>query len=118
MSAAAELTGAHMKYLAVIYEVSCAGNTVSCAEVARRLGVTRPSVSRMLDVLNEKGMTTKERYGKIALTEEGLRVAQRVKERTVHIAQLLSAGLHLNYRESMAAASAVAQTLPDRILSE
>lgn len=103
-----------MKYLAVIYEVSCAGNTVSCAEVARRLGVTRPSVSRMLDVFNEKGMTTKERYGKIALTEEGL----RVKERTVHIARLLSAGLHLNHRESMAAASAVAQTLPDRILSE
>lgn len=116
MSAAVELSGAHVKYLTAIYEVSCAERTVSCAEVARRLGVSRPSVTRMLDVLNEKGMTTKARYGKIALTQEGLRVAKHVEERTAHIAQLLRTELHLCYSESMAAANAVAATLPGRVL--
>lgn len=109
MSAAVELSGTHVKYLTAIYEVSC-------AEVARRLGVSRPSVTRMLDVFNEKGMTTKARYGKIALTQEGLRVAKHVEERTAHIAQLLRTELHLSYSESMAAANAVAATLPGRVL--
>ena len=118
MSAASELSGAHVKYLTVIYEASCAEHTVSCVEVARRLGVSRPSVSRMLDVLNEKGMTTKARYGKIELTEEGLRVAKHVMERTGHIAQILRAELHLSYGESMAAANAVAAALPGRVLPE
>lgn len=118
MSAAVELSGTHVKYLTAIYEVSCAERTVSCAEVARRLGVSRPSVTRMLDVFNEKGMTTKARYGKIELTEEGLRVAMHVMERTGHIAQILRAELHLSYGESMAAANAVAAALPGRVLPE
>lgn len=115
-AAMTELSGAHVKYLTAIYEMSRAGQSVSSADVARLLNVSRPSVTRMLMVLNDKGMTSKARYGKIALTEEGLRVARQVENRTGRIALLLRKEMNLTHGEAMAAANAVAAALPERIL--
>ena len=63
MSAALELTGTHVKYLLVIYEIGQAGQSVSSADVAKRLEVSRPSVTRMLNVLTEKGLTPRRACG-------------------------------------------------------
>ena len=89
MSAALELTGTHVKYLLVIYEIGQAGQSVSSADVAKRLEVSRPSVTRMLNVLTEKGLTEKARYGKIALTPAGERVAERCVCQIERMARLL-----------------------------
>ena len=62
-----ELSQAHLRYLLAIGELSQGKAAVSSTQVARVLQVSRPSVTRMLAVLAEKDLVTKERYGKIIL---------------------------------------------------
>ena len=115
MSAALELTGTHVKYLLVIYEIGQAGQSVSSADVAKRLEVSRPSVTRMLNVLTEKGLTEKARYGKIALTPAGERVAERCVCQIERMARLLpQTGLRLSPSELLRPAAAMAGALPAR----
>ena len=63
-----ELSSAHLRYLLAIGQLSQGTGAVSSAQVARALQVSRPSVTRMLAILAEKDLVTKERYGKITLT--------------------------------------------------
>ena len=96
-----ELSQAHLRYLLAIGELSQGKAAVSSTQVARVLQVSRPSVTRMLAVLAEKDLVTKERYGKITLTETGAALAHSlfpshlsISEQTVEIAPayLYSAG--------------------------
>lgn len=63
------------KYLFTICKLSIDGNEVQSSDVARYLQVKRPSVSKMLKVLSSDGLIEKECYGKIALTSQGLKIA-------------------------------------------
>lgn len=114
----AGLSGTHVRYLAAIHRLSRGGKAVSSAEVARELQVSRPSVTRMLEVLNEKGVTEKARYGKIGLTAEGRRIAECIQQHTDRIAQLLAGNMGLTPAEAVTAAEAVAAALPERVLPE
>ena len=64
-----ELTPAHLRYLLAIYEVSQTHLDISSRSIAEKLGVTKPSVVRVLNLLMERGMIVKEYYGKIYLTD-------------------------------------------------
>ena len=60
-----QLTAAHLRYLLAIYEVSRTHLDISSRSIAEKLGVTKPSVVRILNLLMEQGMIVKEYYGKI-----------------------------------------------------
>ena len=60
-----ELTSAHLRYLLAIYEVSQTHLDISSRSIAEKLGVTKPSVVRIMNLLMEHGMIVKEHYGKI-----------------------------------------------------
>ena len=75
-----ELTSAHLRYLLAIYEVSQTHLDISSRSIAEKLGVTKPSVVRVLNLLMERGMIVKEYYGKIYLTDRGIFVAREVKK--------------------------------------
>ena len=75
-----ELTPAHLRYLLAIYEVSQTHLDISSRSIAEKLGVTKPSVVRVLNLLMERGMIVKEYYGKIYLTSRGIFVAREVKK--------------------------------------
>ena len=64
-----ELTSAHLRYLLAIYEISRTHLDISSRSVAEKLGVTKPSVVRILNLLMERGMIVKEHYGKIYRTD-------------------------------------------------
>ena len=85
-----ELSQAHLRYLLAIGELSQGKAAVSSTQVARVLQVSRPSVTRMLAVLAEKDLVTKERYGKITLTETG---AALDREETAAVAGALASAL-------------------------
>ena len=55
--------------------------TSASRSIAEKLGVTKPSVVRVLNLLMERGMIVKEYYGKIYLTDRGIFVAREVKKR-------------------------------------
>lgn len=71
-----KLPDTHLHYLHVIYELSKGTSAVRSACVAERMGVSRPSVARMLGVLAQEGLIGKEPYGRISLTDEGLYTAR------------------------------------------
>ena len=76
-----ELTSAHLRYLLAIYEVSRTHLDISSRSIAEKLGVTKPSVVRIMNLLMERGMIVKEHYGKIYMTDRGIWVANRCMRR-------------------------------------
>ena len=110
-----ELSSAHLRYLLAIGQLSQGTGAVSSAQVARALQVSRPSVTRMLAILAEKDLVTKERYGKIALTERGAVLARRQEDYVRSLVRQIPAlGLDLTDQEAEEAALALAAVLPPR----
>lgn len=68
-------------YLELILDISKTQKEVRSIDIARRLGVSRASVSKALGVLREAGMVEPAYYGKVVLTEEGIKRASEVRKR-------------------------------------
>lgn len=110
-----DLTSAHLRYLLTIYQLSQAQPEVRSASVAEALGVSRPSVARMLAILSEKELVTKEYYGRVTLTDQGAALARQQMEYVRCLALRLSAlGLDLTAQEAEEAALALVEVLPSR----
>ena len=103
-----ELTPAHLRYLLAIYEVSQTHLDISSRSIAEKLGVTKPSVVRIMNLLMEHGMIVKEHYGKIYMTDRGIWVAKQVDP---------PVGEPLSEEERFAAALAMTSALPERIFT-
>lgn len=70
------LTAANIRYLLVINELDKNdGVGVRSVDIARQLGVKKPSVHTMINTLCEKGFAAKEKYEEIHLTPEGRKLA-------------------------------------------
>lgn len=72
-----KLTGANIKYLLALHELGTDGKGIRCVDVAGRLGVRKPSVHTMMSTLSELGLTVKERYGTVRLTDTGSYLASQ-----------------------------------------
>ena len=71
------MPGAFERYLEAIYETGeCAGGEVRVKDIAASLGVSRPSVSEMVDRLVENQLVTHDKYQHIKLTAKGRRIAK------------------------------------------
>ncbi|MCR5316627.1 MAG: metal-dependent transcriptional regulator [Treponema sp.] len=58
-------------------------------DVARRLNVSKPSVSRAMSILEEKGYVFVGKIGSLELTEEGKRLADEIYARHVLLTRFL-----------------------------
>ena len=65
-----ELTSAHLRYLLAIYEVSRTHLDISSRSIAEKLGVTKPSVVRIMNCF----------FGHIILSFHISEIAQRKRE--------------------------------------
>ena len=111
-----QLTAAHLRYLLAIYEVSRTHLDISSRSIAEKLGVTKPSVVRILNLLMEQGMIVKEYYGKIYLTDRGIWVAKRVQqELDAILAHFPPVSGELTDEEQWNAALAMTSALPQRL---
>ena len=112
-----ELSQAHLRYLLAIGRLAREQTAVSSAQVARALQVSRPSVTRMLSILAEEDLVTKERYGKITLTETGAALVRQLQAGLRDLERRLPAlGLELDREETAAVAGALAAALPEHCL--
>ena len=113
-----QLTAAHLRYLLAIYEVSRTHLDISSRSIAEKLGVTKPSVVRILNLLMEQGMIVKEYYGKIYLTDRGIWVAKRVQqELDTILAHFPPVSGELTDEEQWNAALAMTSALPQRLFT-
>ena len=60
-----------IKYLAAIKELTEKDEYVKCVSIARHLGVSRPSVSKMLRCLANSGLVYEDFCNSVVLTPEG-----------------------------------------------
>ena len=110
-----ELTSAHLRYLLAIYEVSRTHLDISSRSIAEKLGVTKPSVVRIMNLLMERGMIVKEHYGKIYMTDRGIFVAKEVQAQLDRILENFPpVNLELTEEERFNAALAMTSALPER----
>ena len=113
-----ELTSAHLRYLLAIYEVSLTHLDISSRSIAEKLGVTKPSVVRIMNLLMDRGMIVKEHYGKIYLTDRGIWVAKQVDQELQNIlAHFPPVSAPLTEEERYNAALAMTSALPDRLFT-
>jgi len=67
-------------YLEAILELEAKNNVVRSVDVARFLGVSKPSVNRAMTNLKNEGYIHQEPYGDITFTDAGRSKAARIHE--------------------------------------
>ncbi|MCB6365548.1 metal-dependent transcriptional regulator [Intestinibacillus massiliensis] len=88
-----ELHESGENYLEVIWDIQREQGHVRSVEVARRVGVSRASVSKALGVLREAGLVEPSFYGEVVLTGEGVKRAKEVRARHDLLLRFLRDGL-------------------------
>lgn len=76
-------------YLEKIHELIDDKGYARVADIAESFGIAQPSVSNMARRLDEKGLIKHEKYRGMTLTEEGEKVAQRIRKRHGILAEFL-----------------------------
>jgi Mn-dependent DtxR family transcriptional regulator len=76
-------------YLEVIYELITQKGYATTVDISDYLNVSSPSVTKMLQRLNESGHVNYERYRGISLTESGVAVAKNMHDRHSILADFL-----------------------------
>ncbi len=84
-----KMTPSKENYLKILLELS-EDPEIRSSDVARALGVTKASVSRMMRILRDEGYICMERYGAVTLTDKGLRQAAAVKRRFTLLRQFFT----------------------------
>ena len=109
-----QLTKTHLRYLLAVYELAQTSQGVSAGAVAKVLAVSKPSVTRMMGLLMEKGLLNRERYGKVFLTDTGVQVAREYRGRLQQLQGLIPRmGLTLSEEELADTAYLLAASLPE-----
>ena len=76
-------------YLETIYVLHKKTGHVHSVDISEHMGYSKPSVSRAVGLLKSGGYIEVDRSGHITLTEEGIRVAEKIYERHTVLSQFL-----------------------------
>ncbi|MGI0019015.1 MAG: transcriptional regulator MntR [Nitrososphaera sp.] len=76
-------------YLEVIYELIQHKGYATTVDISNYLNVSSPSVTKMLQRLNESGHVNYEKYRGITLTESGVAIAKNIHDRHSILAEFL-----------------------------
>ena len=88
------LTPSMENYLKAIFTLRQAHERVRCSDIAERMKVTLPSVSRAVKELSKKKCLLKKDDGTLSLTEQGQQIAQQIYEKHQFFTrQLIEAGV-------------------------
>ena len=105
-----------IRCLLAVLALSESFGSVASKDVARLLGVKRPTVHRSLEVLQEKGLIQKELYGDVHLTEEGRAMARAMETRRDDLTMLFARQYSLPPEECVSAAFALMSALSEESL--
>ena len=109
------LSDAHLRYLFAISTAAAATPDVSSRQIASALGVTKPSVVHILNILMRDGMVVKRHYGKIYLTDRGAFTVNYYRRLLdVTLAAMPEYPFPVSADERRNAALALIAALPDR----
>ena len=112
------LTGAQMRYLHAISKAESDG--ARSVDIARALGVSKVSVSRMVKLLAGLSLVTMQKRGSVTLTPLGETTATAIDERYTKIYPFFTECLELDETEALdntyALLGALSETCLERLL--
>ena len=73
-----KLTNSQEEYIKTIYILSKTEKEIRLTDIAKRLGITKPSVNRAIKNLKDLNLLNYQTYGEIKLTKEGEIQAQEI----------------------------------------
>ena len=94
------LTYAQTKYLFAIYRLGMNGPVISSSDVSRLVGVSKASTVKMTQRLSDEGYILKEPYGKISLTESGIKAASSLFTSSVILCDFLHKQVGIDQQEA------------------
>jgi len=111
------LSRSRQDYLKALYALAPAGESVTTSQIARRLGVSAPSVTNMLTRLTEERLVSHTPRGGARLTAEGRRQAIGMVRRHRIIECFLVQVLGLDWSEVHEDAEVLEHHISDRVLA-
>ena len=94
------LTYAQEMYLFAIYRLGMNGPVISSSDVSRLVGVSKASTVKMPQRLSDEGYILKEPYGKISLTESGIKAASSLLTSSVILCDFLHKQVGIDQQEA------------------
>lgn len=87
-------------YLETVYILEERYGHSHVTEIARILNVSKPSVTKAMKYLGEKGFINKEPYGSITLTEKGMERAEKIYKRHKLLTRFLEVSLKMKAEDA------------------
>ncbi len=87
-------------YLETVYLLEQNHGHAHVVDIAKRLGVSKPSVTKAMNMLKNKGLIHKEAYGSITLTTEGKQRSEKIYQDHQIISLFLEHSLGLSSDEA------------------
>ena len=75
-----ELSNSKEEYLKTMYILKNTKNEIKVTDIANRLNKTKASVNSAINNLKQEGLVLYEPYSQIQLTEEGIKLAEKIIE--------------------------------------
>jgi DtxR family Mn-dependent transcriptional regulator len=110
------LTPSQENYLGAIHELAAAG-PVQVKDLAARVGVRLPSVTRAVRTLVRNGLVSHESYGRIELTNLGREVGGQIARRAACLRRLLTDLLGMEPAEAGPEVNRLEHMLSEEVLS-
>ena len=103
-------------YLETIHILEDAHGHAHIADIAKRLGVTKPSVSKAMEQLKREDLISQESYGPVTLTQKGKAISTQIYRKHHLITRYLEKSLNLHHGEASENACRMEHIITDAML--
>jgi DtxR family transcriptional regulator, Mn-dependent transcriptional regulator len=102
-------------YLETVYILESNHGHAHGVEIAKRLGVSKPSVTKAIKYLKDQGFVNTQKYGTITLTEKGKELSEKIYNNHHLIERFLEHSLQLSSEQASINACKMEHVLSDEM---
>ncbi len=103
-------------YLETIYILEEIHGHAHVGDIAKRLGVTKPSVSKAMEQLKREDLISQDSYGPVTLTQKGKTVSKQIYRKHHLITRYLEKSLNLTHGEAAENACSMEHIITDAMM--
>lgn len=103
-------------YLETVHILEKRSGHAHVTEIAKELHVSKPSVTKAMKYLKEKGLIEKELYGSINLTEQGREIAKKIYRNHIIITRFLELSLDMKAQDAKDDACRIEHVVSDNMI--
>ena len=113
-----EISSSLEDYIEAVYSIYIKDNKVKAVDVARRLNVSRASVTEALQKLEQIGLINYGHYGTISVTDYGVKKAKEVIKKHVTLSDFFENILGIEHELAEETACKIEHVIDNRILKK